>query len=211
MAVKTQPHAGKTATKRSRIDWDAIERDRRTGQFTLRELEAKYGVDNASIARRMKRDRAVDPTRWSEDLTDAVRQATNTRLMQELVSSEISKGQQNVSTAVRAAAELNTQVLLAHRTGLAKLAADADALQSHIIRATDTDDLNSLAKAASALDTLGRLRKTLIEKQRENLGISTSDGSTKPLREYSDEELATRLHQLINRVQTPVSQGRASS
>jgi len=36
---------------RRRIDWEAIERDYRTDKFTLRELEAKHGTNNATIAR----------------------------------------------------------------------------------------------------------------------------------------------------------------
>ena len=44
--------SGTPAPGRRRLDWEAIERDYRTGKFTLRELEAKHGANNATIARR---------------------------------------------------------------------------------------------------------------------------------------------------------------
>lgn len=170
MASKTRPQADKTA--KLRVDWEAIERDRRTGHFSLRELERKYGVDNASISRRIRRDRAIDPTRWQQDLSDVVRQATNTLLMRELISSAVSEGQHDASNAVLAAAELNKRVLLRHHNWLTKLAADADALQCHVVKATDTEDLGSLDRAASALDKLGRIRGILIAKEREAFGLT---------------------------------------
>lgn len=103
-----KPAPSKQQKARS-ADWDAIERDFRTGKFTFRELEAKHGVNNATIARRAKREG------WKQDLTDAVRQATNAALVAEIVQQECSGAQQNAATAVLAAAEVNKQVILAHR------------------------------------------------------------------------------------------------
>jgi hypothetical protein len=97
---------------RRRVDWDAVERDYRTGKFTLRELEEKHGVFNSSIARKAKKDG------WTQDLRIAIRQATNAKLAGDLVSNLVSEGAQNVSNAVLAAAEVNTRVILSHRKGL---------------------------------------------------------------------------------------------
>ena len=41
MATPARKSASKAAPPKKRADWDAIERDYRTGKFTLRELEAK--------------------------------------------------------------------------------------------------------------------------------------------------------------------------
>lgn len=97
------------AGKRKRVDWEAVERDYRTGQFTLRELEAKHGADNGLISRKAKKDG------WSQDLSKAIKAATNAKLVEELVSKEISSSQQKVSTTVLAAAEVNKTVILGHR------------------------------------------------------------------------------------------------
>lgn len=76
-----------------RTDWDAVERDYRTGKFTLRELEEKHGVFNSSIARKAKKDG------WTQDLRIAIRQATNAKLAGDLVSNFASEGAQNVSNS----------------------------------------------------------------------------------------------------------------
>jgi hypothetical protein len=99
-----------------RADWEAIERDYRTGRFTLRELEAKHGAFNSSIARKAKRDG------WTQDLSIAIKQATHAKLTEALVSSAASDGAQKDSSAVLVAAEVNKQVILGHRKGLQELA-----------------------------------------------------------------------------------------
>lgn len=99
-------------TKAKRADWDAIERDYRTAKFTLRELEAKHGADNGLISRKAKK------LGWTQDLALAIKQATNARLVSELVSKEVSDGQQKVSNVVEVAAEMNMRVIMNHRHGL---------------------------------------------------------------------------------------------
>ena len=109
-SVKRKPAAPAPApAKRRDTDWDAVERDFRTGKFTLRELGDKYDLSHAAIGKR-SRDKG-----WLQDLGEAIRQATNARLTKELVSKEVSEGFQEVSNTVLAAAEINTQVILKHR------------------------------------------------------------------------------------------------
>lgn len=165
--------------KRRKIDWDAIQRDYRTGHFTLRELEAKYEVNNATIARKIKRDG------WQQDLSEAVRQATNAKLISEMVSSEVSKGQQEISNTVLAAAEVNKQVILGHRSDIAstrdvaagllrelndtRLLASEQALLAEILaggEAADEDQLNRARQVVrKALDFGNRINgvKSLAE------------------------------------------------
>lgn len=190
MPRKSAATSAPSSKKRKPIDWEAIERDKRTGKFSLRELESKYGVDNATIARKIKRDRAADPTRWQEDLTEAVRQATNARLMQENISREVSKGQQKVSTAVLAAAEVNTQVVLRHRSKLAEVTAAADAAKAKVLAMLDTAaDIREAATAMGAVESWARITKTVVDKEREAFGLNAQD---KPPSSYEQslQELA---------------------
>lgn len=104
--------------KRRAPDWEAIERDYRLDKWSLRELADKHGTDAATIVRRKAKDQQTDPTRWQKDLRPVVRQATNAILTQELVNKEINAGQQQVNTAVLAAAELGASVIRRHREDL---------------------------------------------------------------------------------------------
>lgn len=100
------------APKRRRLDWEAIERDYRTGKFTLRELESKHGAGYAKISSRAKREG------WTKDLADVVRQATTAALIAEVATARATEGQNETANVVLAAAELNKQVILRHRTEL---------------------------------------------------------------------------------------------
>lgn len=112
--MKKTDHTINKPSARHKVDWQAVERDYRTGKFTLRELEAKHGPHNGTIARRANREG------WTQDLTDAVRQATKAALISDMVE-ECSKAQQNTAVTVLAAAELNKQVILAHREEIKRL------------------------------------------------------------------------------------------
>ena len=113
--ASSKKDAGAAVAKRHKTDWEAVERDYRTGRFTLRELETKYEVNNSTISRR------ADKHGWTQDLSTAIKQATNAKLIQSIVAAECSTAQQNAADTVLAAAEVNKQVILGHRTGLLEL------------------------------------------------------------------------------------------
>lgn len=123
---KAQKSRGKTApekSKRSFVDWDAIRRDFRTGKFTDGELSDKHGVSREAIVRRRKRE----PENWPQDVSQAVREATNAALVREMITTEITDGHKKITDTVLAAAELNKQVILKHRSDIEetrKVAAD---------------------------------------------------------------------------------------
>lgn len=107
--------AGKAPPKRKRADWEAIERDYRAGKLTLREMAAKHGCTNGRIAQ-VAKEKA-----WARgDLKEQVQQATQALLIAKEVSTEVSRVKQGLSETVVAAAEVNKQVILAHRGRVAK-------------------------------------------------------------------------------------------
>jgi len=108
---------------RSRIYGPAVKRDWRTSRFTQTELAKKHGMDPATLNRQIKKDKKADPSDWAQDLTKAVKDATDARLMAEMVKAEVKEGQDQVKDAVKIAAEVNTQIILAHRNR-AKAAVD---------------------------------------------------------------------------------------
>lgn len=106
---------GVAVSGRKPVDWQAVERDYRTDKLTLRELAQKHGANHATIARRAGREG------WAKDLTGAIRQATNARVIAETVQQKCDTAQQNATDAVLVAAEVNTRVILGHRQGLNRL------------------------------------------------------------------------------------------
>lgn len=128
--------AGKKVAGRRGVDWDAVKRDFRTSRYTQAELATKHKVDQATLSRKIKKDRAIDPTAWPQDLTEVVRQATNARVMAEMVKAEVNDGQDSVKDAVKAAAEIGAQVILRHQSDLAET------------RKVTIDLLNELREAA---------------------------------------------------------------
>lgn len=118
--------------RKTDYDWPRIEADFRTGKFTNRELSAKHGPAHQVIARRALK------YGWKQDLTEMVRQRTNSILME-----KVSEGVAEVSDAVTAAALTNANVIDRHRKLLSRLQATVDQL---------ADELSQANVAAAAVD-----------------------------------------------------------
>jgi len=136
--------------KKRKTDWDAVERDYRTGAFTLRELGEKYGLSHAGIGQKARSEG------WQQDLSIAIRQATNAKLTAELVSNEVSKSLQEVSTVVAAAAEANVGVILGHRVGLKRITTIKELLLDQIEQAAENmADLSDVIEMVRSPDENG--------------------------------------------------------
>lgn len=141
------------APARRRVDWDAVERDYRTGKFTQRELADKYGVVHGAIGKQARAGA------WEKDLTAEIRQATNARLVSELVSSEVAKSSQEVAKTVLVAAEANAQVILGHRTGLKRITSIKETLLNQIEQAAQNlPDLAEVIELVRSPDENGQDR-----------------------------------------------------
>ena len=131
-SVKTPPARNKAvgaavSVKRKRVDWEAVERDYRTGKYSLRELESMHGISYAEISRKAK------ALGWTKDLREAIKQATDAALLHEAVT----KAQKDVTQTVVVTAEINKQVILGHREGLGRLTAINEKLLSQIEQAAE--------------------------------------------------------------------------
>lgn len=145
-----------------KIDWDAITARYRTGKYTLRQLEAEFQVDNATIARYFKRNGI------GRDLTEAVRHATRALVIEERVSKEISekisKGQQVATDTVVVAASLDQQMVSEHHRRTAKVAQMAELatdVATTALREAGTP--SEKAKAVAMAESAARTNKTVIE------------------------------------------------
>lgn len=136
---------------RKRIDWEAVERDYRTGKFTLRELEAKHGAGYAKISGKAK------ALGWTKDLADVVRKATSAALIAEVATARATEGQTKATDVVLAAVELNKQVILQHRSELQATRELAMALLSEVKQAgalVDHKELLTQILAGEGADTV---------------------------------------------------------
>lgn len=182
-----------------RIDWEAVKRNFRTGRFTQTELSTLHAVDQATLCRKIKKDRASDPQAWPEDLSQAVREATNARLMTAMVKREVNDGQERVKDTVKAAAEMGASVILGHRKRLVRLLADADRAQAKLMGLmASVADVREAAAVVGAIESLTRTTKAIIDKERESYCLNEAETAVSPDRELSDLELASRMAYFVD-------------
>lgn len=111
-AAKTKAVGSAAPERRNRVDWEAVERDYRTGKFTETELADKHGASRSAVNKHALK------YGWVKDLRTEIHQATNAKLVAEMVAKEVAEGGRKVADTVLAAAEINTRVILGHRTDI---------------------------------------------------------------------------------------------
>lgn len=176
-----------TITKR-RQDWEAVEREYRTGQFSLRELEAKHGTPFATINKRAKREG------WTQDLQAAVRQATNAKLIESVVTQAVHNTTHNTTQTVLAAAEVNKQIILGHRQQAVRAREAMEAARSKLLALGDTvADIREAATFVSATESLSRTTKTVIDIERTAFGLDDKEEDEQP-------ELQDQIRQFVGQI-----------
>ena len=103
------------AEARKKYDWETIEAEYRSGQFSDAELSRRHGCSRTAIQKKVK------SLGWKKDLTKAVRQSANAKLIAEdaRVASEVAGC--NAKSATDAAAERRVNVVLTHRKDINRL------------------------------------------------------------------------------------------
>lgn len=177
--TKEAPKGAEVVVKR-KTDWEAVERDYRTGKYTLRELETKHGADNGLISRKAKKNG------WTQDLAVAIKQATSAKLAEQLVSKEVSKNQQKVSNTIDAAATMGMNVILGHRKGLKRITSIKDQLLTQI-----EETASAMPSIANVLEILRQPDENGIDKandaMRKMLGRSALVDDLKKLADVDEK------------------------
>jgi hypothetical protein len=149
-----------------RTDWEAVERDYRATNLTLRELADKHGCSHSAIANQVTRKG------WVRDLSDAVRMATSAMLIESAISGNVTKTVQDVTNAVLVTADINTRVILSHRTRLSSLNDAVETAKAKLLTLGETvADIREAAAFVQAVGNLASATKTLIEQERRNHGL----------------------------------------
>ena len=178
-----------TATPRPRADWSAVERDYRTGKFTLRELASKYGVSHQAVSKQVKNGG------WTQDLSLAVRQATESRLFQQVVDAEVAKSSQAVADTVMAAAEVNMRVILTHRMDAQRARQAMEAARVAVLACgASVTRMSDAATFAAAVESLGRSTKIAIDIERKAFRLDEEQPQ-----KADEEDAAVSISQLLAR------------
>lgn len=153
------------------VDWEAIEREYRAGQLSIREIGRTYGVGAPAIVKRAKK------LKWERDLSENVRETVNAKLLKETAagntSGNTSGNTLNARETVDAAAARGVEVVLRHRRDISTL----DALKSKLVEKAATlldgvASLDALGDAASAIESLSRTVGRLIPLERQAFNLN---------------------------------------
>ena len=160
--------------KRRAPDWEALEREYRTGCFSNRQLGDKHGCTEGAIRSRAKR------FNWQKDLTNQVRKATQEKLLREGVRTQ---NAEEDAAIIEDAAATRAAVVLRHRGAVAR---DHDRLEKLSVKLDgilkSITGIKEIEAAQSVLESMARTRARLIplERQAFNLGDGDSGGDDKP-------------------------------
>lgn len=162
---------------RTKTDWDAVERDYRATSLTPKELCMKHGCKLSALMNQIKRKG------WQRDLTDAVKHATNAKLIYESVADAVDFESRDAvkveadTRAVLAQAEVNVRIITSHRKRLADLAELALRAQEKLEAMSDNlVDVREAAVYVQAVGNLASTTKTLIEQERKAFNLDDADG-----------------------------------
>lgn len=177
---------------RKKVDWEAVEIQYRAGIRSLKDIGSEFGVSDAGILKRAKRDG------WVRDLKSKIRAKADAKVSASLVSGEVSAQTKVAEAAViEAESTVQARIRLTHRSDIArsrKLAmslleeleietGDIDLFRElgEILRSDDdkgqdkrNDLYNKVISSAGRIDSMKKLAetmKTLVGLEREAYGL----------------------------------------
>ena len=182
-------------------DWEAIEREYRAGQLSIREIARQHGVSAPAILKRAK------VNGWTRNMAQAVRNAVEA----ELVSTSVSSANPREPTDLKEAAARGVEVVIQHREMLSRLRGifneTSRQLHQHLHEPSETAAIFQ-AKGdgvASLLTALSNSAQRIIPLERQAFNLDPRPGEQGQADEYtrmSDRELDARLKRIIESAQS---------
>lgn len=171
--------------RRTDIDWEAIERDYRCGQLSIRQIAERHAVAVSAITRRAKKEQ------WSRDLSAEVAKRTKAKLIETALSDAHEIGTESaqvVISGVEAAAQANIEVIRGHRRVIRDETSRADKLAEKIDGLIeDASDPMEVIKIVQAHESLVRSRAKLIELERKAFNIDGGEEKAGRLEDWLDD------------------------
>ncbi len=170
--------------RRTDIDWEAIERDFRAGQLSVREIGVKHKVAASSITRAADRAEAAGHP-WSRDLTDRVQARTNEKLLQASLPQSAQRNAANATLraqqraqqadiAVEESSNVNVLIVLGERKTIGKARGIGDALMIELedgAKATPKGKKAPLEKRVAMFKSLAEATRVLVGLERQAFNI----------------------------------------
>jgi hypothetical protein len=160
----------KPAKKKAATDWEAIEREFRAGQLSLREIAREHGITDTAIRKKAKE------FGWVRDLSEQVREKVRTELVRDAVRTPNAREPE----IVEAAAARGVEVVREHRRDIAGARRRAARIGSQIDRLLevletmqpeDENFLGRVSSAASANNALSQALSRVIPLERQAFSL----------------------------------------
>ena len=152
--------------ERKQVDWESVERDYSAGLLSLREIAAKYGVDESGIRYKAKRNG------WTRDLSKKIEQRTEDKLRKDLLRSELrSENTISEKEVIEANAQVIVNIKLGHRTSIKKVNSLVESLLDEIETLNESKSVENLPMRVDVTKKLMDTLKTSIDKERQAFGI----------------------------------------
>lgn len=133
---------------RKQIDWDLVEVQYRAGVRSLKDIGEEFGVSDAGILKRAKRDG------WTRDLAAKIKAKADAKVSAAAVSAEVSVAKAaNEAAVVEANAENQAQIRIAHRQDIARTRRLFYTLLSDLEVVSDGEGQEVIEKMTEILET----------------------------------------------------------
>lgn len=156
--------------KRAQADWEAIEREYRIGQFSMRQLAAKHGIATSSITRRVKK------YGWTQDRTEELRHRTRAALSAEAAAQRNDPDEGYLDAAVAT----NVEVVRSHRRDINQARRVMNIMMSELEDASSTKKITELLEGLLSSGVMGSddaadIRKALTMQNRSSVLVNLSN------------------------------------
>ena len=131
---------------RKQIDWEALEIQYRAGIRSLKDIGSEFGVSDAAIIKRAKRDN------WSRDLRAKIQARADAKVSASLVRAEVSaQTKVREQEVVEANAQAVADIRLAHRSDIRRARNLTNSLLAELEAQTDPSTLAMLHELGEML------------------------------------------------------------
>ena len=168
--------------KRTPPDWEAIEREYRAGQLSIRQIAANHGVTHGGVRKRAANEG------WTRDLTEKVQQAVKQRVVSSAVSNHPSREKVDTEREIiAAAADRGASAVHGHLARAARLAriAERNLECLEALQSGQPLPFNCQTGKGDCTTTLIKATADLIERsanmERKALNLDGQDGEDKPI------------------------------